>query len=138
MNSGTKDLCHDLGPSTLEAILNNLPVEITYVDSRCIVRYFNREGQKKIMPRARAVVGKPVQNCHPPKSRALVVQVLDDLKSGKDAVEAWFDRKGKKIHVIYKALRNIDGKYIGCLETVQDITRIQELTDVARPVLREE
>lgn len=50
----------------LEAILNTLPVDITFVDKEDTVRYFN-QSRDRIFLRTKAVIGRKVQQCHPPK-----------------------------------------------------------------------
>ncbi|HID32882.1 MAG TPA: DUF438 domain-containing protein [bacterium (Candidatus Stahlbacteria)] len=62
----------------LEAFLNALPVDITFVDSKDEVRYFS-ESKDRIFVRTRAVIGRKVQQCHPQKSVHIVNRILDDL-----------------------------------------------------------
>jgi DUF438 domain-containing protein len=123
-----KDLCHNLDRDTLGAILNTLPVEISFVDANDTVRYFSHENLPKIFPRTRGAIGMQVQNCHPEKSVHLVNQILSDFKAGaRDVAEFWIDMGGRKIHIRYWPVRNAAGEYLGCLEAVQDITEIQKI-----------
>lgn len=116
----------DLLPTEIEAIMDTLPVEITFVDREDTVRYFNRS-EERIFERTRAVIGRRVQNCHPQKSLHLVERVLEDLKSGKsDVSEFWIQRRGRMVHIRYFAVRR-DGEYLGTLEVTQDITDIQKI-----------
>jgi hypothetical protein len=111
----------------LEAMLNTLPVDITFVDKEDTVRYFSQP-KKRLFPRAKAVVGRKVQQCHPQRSVHLVNQILDDFKSGKrDSAEFWINAKGRKVHIRYFAVRDSAGRYLGCVEATQDITDIQKL-----------
>jgi PAS domain S-box-containing protein len=117
----------DLSKEELEAMLNTLPVDITFVDKKDIVRYFSQP-KERLFPRAKAVIGRKVQQCHPQKSVHLVNQILDDFKSGKrDSAEFWIDAKGRKIYIRYFAVRDSSGRYLGCVEATQDITAIQKL-----------
>lgn len=59
----------------------DLPL-ITFIDHQDIVRYFSH-GKERIFPRTKAVIGRTVQNCHPPKSAHIVEAILYDFKSGK-------------------------------------------------------
>ena len=112
---------------TLEAILDALPVEVSFVDDTDTVRYYSK-GDKRIFRRTPAVIGKKVQDCHPPKSLHKVEQVISDLKSGKrDVAEFWIDLQGRKIYIRYFAVRDKAGKYLGTLEVTQDITEIQKI-----------
>ena len=123
-----KDLSHGLDRDVLAAILNTLPVELSFVDAEDTVRYFSHEDHDKIFPRSRSVVGMKVQNCHPAKSVHKVNKILDDFKAGRrDVAEFWIDFRGMKVHIRYFPVRDKDGTYLGCLEVVQDITAIQKL-----------
>jgi DUF438 domain-containing protein len=123
-----KDLCHNLDHDMLGAILNTLPVELSFVDANDTVRYFSHENLPKIFPRTRGAIGMQVQNCHPQKSVHLVNQILANFKADKrEVAEFWIDAGDKKVHIRYWPVRGADGEYLGCLETVQDIAHIQKL-----------
>ncbi len=108
----------------LEIILNNLPVELTYVGSDDRVKYFSGH-EKRIFPRSKAVIGRKVQNCHPPESVDIVENILKDFKNGKKDKEHFrIKMKGKYIMINYYVLRDNDEKYMGTLEVTQDITEI--------------
>ncbi len=116
----------------LEAMLNTLPVDITFVDKEDTIRYYSQP-KERLFPRAKAVIGRTVQQCHPQKSINLINQILDDLRSGKkDSAEFWVDAGGRKIHIRYFAVRDSDGRYLGCVGVDQDITDIQKLEDERR------
>ena len=113
---------------TLEAILDALPVEMSFIDAADTVRYYSK-GDKRIFRRTPAVIGRKVQDCHPQKSLHKVEQVISDLKSGKrDVAEFWIDLKGRKIYIRYFSVRDKAGKFLGTLEVTQDITDIQKIT----------
>jgi len=77
MAQGTKageeplsDIALDIGRLSTEQInmmLKSLPVDITFVDENDRVRYYS-QGEERIFPRSPGVIGRKVQNCHPPKS----------------------------------------------------------------------
>lgn len=114
-------------PEQLEAILNTLPFEITFVDANDEVKYFSHPAEM-IFTRTTANIGRKVQLCHPQKSVHLVNQMLDDFRSGKkDFVEFWLPIKDKFVYIRYFAVRNPQGEYLGCMEVTQNITRIKEL-----------
>ncbi len=117
----------DLSKGELEAILNALPVDITFVDKEDTVRYFNQP-KERLFPRAKAVIGRKVQQCHPQKSIHLVNQILSDFKTGKrDSAEFWINLGEKKVYIRYFAVRNKAGRYLGTLEATQDITEIKKI-----------
>jgi len=111
----------------IEAILNTLPVDITFVDKEDVVRYFNQSGER-IFPRTRAVIGRKVQQCHPQKSIHIVNRILEDFRAGRrDVAEFWIEHKGRFVHIRYFPVHGKDGEYLGTLEVTQDITDIKKL-----------
>jgi PAS domain S-box-containing protein len=111
----------------LTALLNALPVDLTFVDADDTVRYFS-EGADRVFLRARSIIGRKVQNCHPPQSLGAVEKILKGFKDGsKSSEEFWINMKGRVIHIRYFALRGPEGKYLGSLEVTQDITAIKKL-----------
>jgi len=111
----------------LEAMLNTLPVDITFVDKENKVRYFS-QGKERIFPRAKAVIGRQVQQCHPQKSVHVVNQILDDFRDGRrDVAEFWIQLKERLILIRYFAVRSKGGEYLGCLEVTQDITDLKNI-----------
>jgi len=122
------DLSAALDRNVIAALLNALPIELSFVDAEDRVRYFSHENQPKIFPRTRGVIGLNVRNCHPPKSVHMVEQILADFKADtRRHADFWIDLAGRKLHIRYFAVRGVANEYLGCLETVQDITTIQQL-----------
>jgi len=111
----------------LEAALNTLPVDVTFVDKDDTVRYFS-QGKDRIFVRAKAIVGRKVQQCHPQKSVHIVNQILDAFKKGnRDVAEFWLNLKNRLVLIRYYAVRDRNGAYLGCLEVTQDITDIKKV-----------
>lgn len=115
------------GPKELMAVLNTLPFDMTFVDKDDTVRYFS-DGKDRIFSRTKAVIGRKVQNCHPPQSVDVVEKILNSFKEKKkDFFEFWLTLGGRDIHIRYFAVRDNAGKYLGTLEVSQDITEIKKL-----------
>ncbi len=111
----------------LELMLNHLPVDLTFIDQDDVVRYFSH-GKERIFTRTKAVIGRTVQNCHPPQSVHVVNQLLDDFKCGrKDVEDFWIKMKEKMIYIRYFAVRDEAGQYMGTLEFTQNIGPIQAI-----------
>ncbi|MGB9821080.1 MAG: DUF438 domain-containing protein [Pseudothermotoga sp.] len=111
----------------LESILNTLPVDITFVDRDNKVKYFSKS-KDRIFLRTKSVLGREVQNCHPPQSVDKVMQIVDWFKKGeRDSVDFWINFKDRVVYIRYFAVRDKDGNYLGTLEVTQDITQIKEL-----------
>jgi PAS domain S-box-containing protein len=120
-------MIENLKPEIIEAMLDSMPVEISFVNENDEVRYFNKNGDR-IFPRPRSIVGKKVQQCHPQKSVHKVLQILEAFKDGKkDVAEFWINLKGRQIYIRYFPVRDKDGKYLGTLEVSQDITDIKKI-----------
>jgi len=116
-----------LSKEEIEAIFNNLPVDITFVDKENTVRYFS-QSKERIFPRTKAVIGRKVQNCHPQKSVHVVNQILEDFKNGRrDVAEFWINLNDRLIYIRYFAVHDKNGDYLGCLEVTQDITDIKKI-----------
>ncbi|MEM3773996.1 MAG: DUF438 domain-containing protein [Candidatus Bathyarchaeia archaeon] len=111
----------------IEAILNTLPVDITFVDKDDAVKYFSKP-DKRIFVRTKAILGRKVQLCHPQKSVHVVNRILEAFRRGeKDVAEFWIQKEGRLIHIRYFAVRDKDGKYLGTMEVSQDITDIKKI-----------
>lgn len=128
-----RDLSFGLEREVLAAILNTLPVELSFIDHEDRVRYFSHEHGEKIFGRTRGAIGMAVHNCHPPKSLHLVNQILADFKAGRrEVAEFWIDMNGRSVHIRYWPVRDREGRYLGTLETVQDVSAIRNLTGERR------
>jgi len=117
----------DLSISQINRMLTRLPVDLTYVDENDTVLFFS-ETPERIFKRTAAIIGRKVQNCHPPQSMDKVQQILDDFKAGtRDNAEFWIQMNGMFIHIEYFAMHDEDGNYKGTLEVSQDLTHLREL-----------
>jgi PAS domain S-box-containing protein len=117
----------NLSNEQLEALFNTLPFELTFVDADDTVRYFNKPTQV-IFVRTKAILGRKVQKCHPEKSLSTVIRIVESFKSGKkDIAEFWINLKRRLIHIRFFSVRNPQGKYLGAVEVVQDVTDIKKL-----------
>ncbi len=116
-----------LSKEEVEAILNSLPVDISFVDKDDAVKYFNK-AEKRIFVRTKAVIGRKVQLCHPQKSVHIVNKILEAFKTGKkDVAEFWITVNNRLIHIRYLAVRDKNGKYLGTVEVTQDLTDIKKI-----------
>ncbi len=111
----------------LTAIFSTLPVDLTFVDAQDRVAFFS-EGPDRVFARSRAVLGRKVQHCHPPKSVNIVDQILEDFRAGRQSVaEFWIHFQGRFVHIRYFAVRDDAGVYAGTLEVTQDVSQIRAL-----------
>ncbi len=111
----------------LMKILDSLPVDITFVDKDDKVKYFSNN-QDRIFVRTRSVLGRSVENCHPPQSVDIVKDIVTSFKEGKrDSVDFWITFNERFLYIRYFAIRNNEGNYLGTLEVTQDITNVKKL-----------
>ena len=116
----------------LVAVLSTLPLDLTFVDAEDRVAFFS-EGPDRIFARSKAIIGRKVQHCHPPRSADIVNQILDDFRSGRQNVaEFWINFQGKFVHIRYFAVRSNDGAYLGTVELTQDLAPLRQLSGERR------
>ena len=74
---------------------------------------------------------------NPGLMKAAAKQFVESLQgtpsaSRRRSADFWIDMADKKLHIRYFAVHGPQGDYLGCLETVQDITAIQKLSGQQR------
>jgi len=136
MTSFRGQLPLDVGALTLEQLnlmLARLPVDITFVDEADTVRYYSQGEDERVFVRKPAIIGRKVQNCHPPASVHIVNSLLEDFRTGeRDVAEFWIQMSDRFVYIRYLALRDPDGNYRGTIEVTQDVTYIRSLTGERR------
>jgi len=111
----------------LDLVLKNLPLDVSFVDADDKVLYYS-DSPHRVFPRSPAIIGRAVQNCHPPKSVATVEKILEAFKKKeKDKADFWITMGGRFIVISYKAIYGADGTYLGTLESSWDATDIRAL-----------
>jgi uncharacterized protein len=130
LNKTGKNIQLPSGSFTVEellAILNTMPIDMTFVDRNDKVKYFS-QGKERIFQRNRAILNRDVRHCHPPASAHIVDKIIEDFKSGReDQAPFWINSGDKMIHINYFALRNDKGEYLGTLEVSHDISGYRKL-----------
>ncbi len=116
-----------LSPKQIELILNNLPIDITFVDQDNVVRYFSKP-KDRIFTRTKAVIGRKVELCHPPESVHVVTEIVEEFRAGrKDTAEFWLTLGDNFVHIRYFAVRDENQQYLGVLEVTQEVSGIRGL-----------
>jgi len=132
-SGGRISIIHNLSMEQIDAIMETLPIEVTFVDANDTVAYFNRLDKEKIFLRTRSVVGRKVQKCHPAKSVHRVQQIVEGFKTGSlEKADFWIDFMGDKVLIRYFPVRDEAGTYLGVLEVTQKIGEIQKLSGEKR------
>jgi uncharacterized protein len=100
-------------------------VEVSFMDERGVLRYWHGPTFWDCDP---DMIGRHVDDCHAPRSRTLIEQLVAAFRSGeKDQAYVWSTENGRRILSRYAAVKDADGAYRGTLETIQDITRLEEI-----------
>ena len=127
-NSGTGILKFE----QLLLLLNKLPLDITLIDEKDKVVYFNTPNER-FFNRDKAIIGRDVKNCHPPKSVHIVEKILNSFKNGsRSEAKFWVEISNRTILITYYALKDANDSYKGTLEVTQNITNIKSITGEKR------
>ncbi|PKL87896.1 MAG: DUF438 domain-containing protein [Ignavibacteriae bacterium HGW-Ignavibacteriae-2] len=111
----------------LEAMINSLPIDLTFVDKNDRVKYFSH-GKERIFQRPKTILGRQVQYCHPPSSVHIVNQIVEDFKSGKqDSAKFWINFQEKFVHIAYYPVHNEKGEYLGTVEMSQNLNEYRAI-----------
>ena len=121
-----------LSTTELLNVLNLLPFDLTFVDAEDRVRYFS-QGPERVFDRNLAILGRRVQECHPPASVHVVQRIVDDFRAGRaERAPFWITLGDRFLHIEYFAVRDEEGRYLGTLEVTQDLTAKRALTGERR------
>ena len=122
-----------LDETLVAAVLDTLRAELTIIDAEGRVVAWNKAGSREFR-RSKEILGTDVLECHSPKSRGNVEKLLAEMRRGeRDRAHFWVGPKGGapdaegSVLVEYCALRDIDGAYVGCVETIEDLGKALSL-----------
>ncbi|MDT4762756.1 PAS domain-containing protein [Sphaerochaeta sp. PS] len=121
-----------LDSEVLQQIFTLLPLDIAFIDKDDRVCFYS-DPPHRIFPRSPQVIGRLVQNCHPPKSVGTVEKILTSFKEGsEDSAEFYLTLQGRFVHIEYFAVRDRNNLYLGTLEVTQDATHLRSLVGQKR------
>jgi len=114
-----------LSREEVEALFKSLPLEITYADVNNRVRFFSESSVSGGFPRAKTILGRRLEYCHPPRLEQYVARNVEALKTGKEKYRVFWTRLGDRIiRVLLVAVRKPDGELLGVAEIVEDFTEV--------------
>lgn len=126
--AGSAGLFGGVPKETLLHLLDSLPIDVSLVDADDKVAYFNLPKGGRIFARTRTDIGRKVQRCHPPRSVDRVQRIIDDFRAGRrESADFWFEYHGKFVSIRYFPVRDAEGKYLGTLETTQELNDLRKL-----------
>lgn len=117
----------------LVAAFKLLPVDLTFIDDTERTRFFTNEGH--VFDRPLACINRPIWACHPPMVIPMVKKLVSDFKSGeRDFMEVWNPNPANPVRVVYYAVRDEAGTYMGTLEVVQQFGELlPKLREIMNP-----
>lgn len=122
-----------MNEEVVRAIIENIPVEITIIDANDEVIGWNKH-EGRLFKRPLTSMGVNFRDCHPKTSLDKVEKIVLEMKAGtRKKASFWIDinvKEGEKPHKIlieFFALHTPEGKYLGCMECVQDVEDIKQL-----------
>ena len=111
----------------VDLMLKALPFDITFVDENDRVRYYS-DTAERIFPRSPEIIGRAVQNCHPPKSVHVVNAIVQAFKDKtKASADFWIQRGGAFVLIRYFPVYDAAGAYKGVIEVSQEVSKIKAL-----------
>jgi DUF438 domain-containing protein len=124
------DLMND---TVVKAIFEYVPLEITVIDDKDEVIGWNKN-ENRLFKRPYTCMQLNFRQCHPKENLDKIEGIVAEMKAGtRDKARFWLDmdmkeeEKKHKILIEFFALRDPEGKYLGCMECSQDVEDIMHL-----------
>lgn len=119
----------NLTPGELNAMLNTLPTDLTFVDKDDIIRYYS-EGKHQVFTRTRTIIGRDLYLCHPPQLVPVIKKLIEEFRAGTKDGELVPMRRGNRLDLVrYYAVRDEDGEYLGTVEVTEEMSEIVDLLE---------
>lgn len=117
----------------VQALYEKLPVDVIVFDVNDEIVGWNKH-ETRLFKRPLNAMGIDYRTYHPSGSCSEIEKVIREMKLGnRDKARFWFDvpigtdQNIHKILIEFIALRDHSGKYLGCMEYIQDIEEIRNL-----------
>ncbi|MFC1861075.1 PAS domain-containing protein [Chloroflexota bacterium] len=115
----------DVDKNSLEAFFEAIPIRMVFIDTQNNIRAMNTNAWQQADVKVEERVGNSILTCHSQESALRVLQVIEDLKSGRenDVIQSFQSKiSGKAFREIFTAVKDKDGCYLGTLQLMYDIT----------------
>jgi len=129
----------DMNLTVLKAIFSSMEQGVVFIDDQNRIAYYNPAAEKIRDIKIDQVLGQSILDCHPQKAHSKVLQIIEDLKSGKmkghqrmniQMVEKkFFDN-------IYSAVWDPDNKYLGIIVVTQEVTQRKQAEEDLKEALK--
>lgn len=114
-----------LTPEEIDGIFRSLPIEVTYADVNDRVRFFSESEVSGGFVRTKTILGRKIPFCHPPRLENYVMRNVEAVKKGEFKYREFWTRQGDRIiRVLIVPVKSRDGRLLGTLEIVEDLTEI--------------
>jgi two-component system phosphate regulon sensor histidine kinase PhoR len=130
----------NLNSSALKAIFGSMQHGVVFIDDQNRIAYCNPAAEKIRNIRLESVYGQSIVECHPVKSHSKVLQIIDDLRSGK--VEGHHRMniqmvEGRFYDNTYSAVWGPRDEYLGVVVVTQEVTERKKMEDDLKETLKQ-
>ena len=130
----------NLNSSVLKAIFASMQHGVVFIDDQNRIAYCNPAAEKIRNIRLESVYGQSIVECHPVKSHSKVLQIIDDLRSGK--VEGHHRMniqmvEGRFYDNTYSAVWGPRDEYLGVVVVTQEVTERKKMEDDLKETLEQ-
>jgi len=124
--------------SVLKAIFASMEQGVVFIDDRNRVVYCNPAAERIQNFRQEEMLGHSILECHPSKSHSKVLQIIEDLRSGKVKGHHRMNIQmveGKFYDNIYSAVWGPKNEYLGVMVVSQEVTERKKADDELKEAL---
>jgi len=126
--------------SVLEAIFASMEQGVVFIDDRSRIAYCNPAAERIRNVRLEEVRGQSILECHPSKSHSRVLQVIDDLRSGRVKGHHRMNVQlveGRFYDNVYSAVRGPQNEFLGVIVVSQEVTERKRMEDELKTALEQ-
>jgi PAS domain S-box-containing protein len=129
----------DMNLSILKAIFASMEQGVVFIDDQNRIAYCNPAAEKIRNIKMDQVLGQPILDCHPQKAHSKVLQIIEDLRSGRIKGHHRMNIQmveGKFYDNTYTAVRGPKNKYLGTIVVSKEITQRKKTEDELKEALK--
>jgi PAS domain S-box-containing protein len=129
-----------LNASVLKAIFASMQHGVVFIDDLDRIAYCNPAAEKIRDIRLEDVYGQSILECHPAKSHSKVLQIIDDLRSGRVKGHHRMNIqmvKGRFYDNIYCGVWGLKDEYLGVIVVTQEVTERKKIEDDLKEALEQ-